>query len=444
MAFLRARSGLALRDVIEDPRIALMLALGFACGLPILLVFSTLSAWLATAGIQRTSIGLLSYVSFAYSVKFLWAPVIDRFDLPVLARFLGRRRAWMVLAQVGVAAGLLGMSRGDPTASLGFIVVCALITAFASATQDIVVDSWRIDAAPTERQGVMLGAYQLGYAIARAVAGAGALYIAQGAGWELAYGSMAALMLVGLVAALLAPRQDPAPVEAGPRSVATTLRIAVVEPFSDLVRRKGVRLLPILALIMLYRLPDIISGVMAQPFYIEQGFTLTEIANVTKIYGVVVGVLGALAGGFAVMRLGLQASLLFGGIAAAASNLMFSWLALAGHDTTLFVLSISIDNFAGSFAGTALIAYMSSLASSGFVATQYALLSSLYALPGKFVGGFSGYMVDAMGYPAFFAASAGIGIPVALLCLLLIVLREGVTEPEAAPTAVEPPVPAEA
>lgn len=438
MAFSRLRTGLAFRDVVEDPRIGLMLALGFACGLPILLVFSTLSAWLATAGIQRTSIGLLSYVSFAYSVKFLWAPVIDRVDLPVLGRLLGRRRAWMVLAQVGVAVGLLGMSRGDPADSLSFIVLCALATAFASATQDIVVDSWRIDAAPTERQGVMLGAYQFGYAVARAVAGAGALYIAQGAGWGLAYGTMAVLMVVGLAAALLAPRQDPAPVSGERRGLGATLRVAVVDPFSDLVRRKGGRLAPILALIMLYRLPDIISGVMAQPFYIEQGFSLTEIANVTKVYGVVVGVLGALAGGFAVMRLGLQASLMIGGIAAAASNLMFSWLALSGHDTTLFVLSISIDNFAGSFAGTALIAYMSSLASPAFVATQYALLSSLYALPGKFVGGFSGYMVNAMGYPAFFAASAAIGIPVAILCLILIALREGATEPVPAAPPSEP------
>ncbi len=438
------RPRLRLRDVMEDARIALMLALGFACGLPILLVFSTLSAWLATAGIQRTSIGLLSYVSLAYSLKFLWAPVIDRVDLPFLARRLGRRRSWMVLSQVAVAAGLLGMSQGDPAASLSFMVICALVTAFASATQDIVVDSWRIDAAPTERQGVMLAAYQLGYAIARAFAGAGALYIAQGAGWSLAYGTMAALMLVGLTAAFLAPRQDPVAVPGERRSVATTLRIAVVDPFSDLVRRKGSRLVLILALIMLYRLPDIISGVMAQPFYIEQGFTLTEIANVTKVYGVIVGVIGALAGGWAVIRFGLQASLLFGGIVAAASNLMFSWLAVSGHDTWLFVLSISIDNFAGNFAGTALIAYMSSLASPAFVATQYALLSSLYALPGKFVGGFSGYMVDAMGYPAFFAASAGIGIPVALLCLALIALREGAAEPAPVPVPEDEAVAAKA
>lgn len=440
MAAAKGRRGLRPRDVLEDPRLLLMLALGFSCGLPILLVFSTLSAWLATAGIQRASIGLLSYVSFAYSLKFVWAPVIDRVDLPLLARWLGRRRAWMLLAQLAVAAGLVGMSFGAPNESLSFIVVCALVTAFASATQDIVVDGWRIDAAPTERQGLMLGSYQLGYAIARAFAGAGALYIAQGYGWQMAYEAMTLLMLVGIVGCLAAPRQDPRrdPLEeAGPRGIGPTLRVAVVEPFGDLIRRKGPRLILILSLIMMYRLPDIISGVMAQPFYIEQGFSLVEIANVTKVYGVVVGLLGALAGGWAVMRFGIQASLLFGGIVAAASNLMFAWLAVSGHDTTLFVASISIDNFSGNFAGTALIAYMSGLTSPAFVATQYALLSSLYALPGKFIGGFSGYMVDALGYAHFFVASALIGIPVALLCIALAALGEGREEAEAGPAPEE-------
>ena len=438
MAAPAARTKLRARDIAEDPLLLLMLALGFGCGLPILLVFSTLSAWLATAGIQRTSIGLLSYVSFAYSLKFIWAPVIDRLDLPLLSRFLGRRRAWMVLSQLAVAAGLLAMSFGDPAQDLFFIVVCALATAFASATQDIVVDGWRIDAAPTERQGLMLGAYQLGYAIARAVAGAGALYIAQGAGWHLAYGAMAALMLVGLIGSFAAPRQDPVPVEGEHRGVRRTLRIAVVEPFGDLVRRKGARLFLILSLIMLYRLPDIISGVMAQPFYIEQGFSLVEIANVTKIYGVIIGLVGALAGGWAVIRFGMQATLLVGGIIGAASNLMFAWLGVSGHDMTLFVASISIDNFSGNFAGTALIAYMSGLTSPAFVATQYALLSSLYALPGKFVGGLSGFMVDAMGYPQFFVMSALIGIPVVILCLALSALGEGAATSEAAPSEDEP------
>lgn len=435
MAAGNGRRTLRPRDVLEDPRLLLMLALGFGCGLPILLVFSTLSAWLATAGIQRTSIGLLSYVSFAYSLKFVWAPVIDRVDLPVLSRLLGRRRAWMLLSQLAVAGGLVAMSFGAPTENLFYIVVCALVTAFASATQDIVVDGWRIDAAPTERQGLMLGSYQLGYAIARACAGAGALYIAQGYGWEMAYQAMGLLVLVGIVGCLAAPRQDPIsdPVEVadGPRDLRRTLQVAVVEPFGDLIRRKGARLFLILSLIMMYRLPDIISGVMAQPFYIEQGFSLVEIANVTKVYGVIVGLVGALAGGWAVMRFGIQATLLFGGIVAAASNLMFAWLAVSGHDTALFVASISIDNFSGNFAGTALIAYMSGLTSPAFVATQYALLSSLYALPGKFIGGFSGYMVDALGYAQFFVASALIGVPVAILCIALAALGEGREEPEA-------------
>lgn len=434
MAASGAGTKLRARDIVKDPLLLLMLALGFGCGLPILLVFSTLSAWLATAGIQRTSIGLLSYVSLAYSLKFVWAPVIDRLDLPVLSRLLGRRRSWMMLSQIAVAAGLVAMSFADPAQSLVYMVACALMIAFASATQDIVVDGWRIDAAPTERQGLMLGSYQLGYAIARAFAGAGALYIAQGAGWDIAYGAMAVLMLVGLIGTFAAPRQDPVDVGVVRRDFSETLRIAVVEPFGDLVRRKGARLFLILSLIMMYRLPDIISGVMAQPFYVEQGFTLVEIANVTKIYGVVIGLVGALAGGWAVMRLGLQASLLIGGVIGAASNLMFAWLGVSGHDMPLFIASISIDNFSGNFAGTALIAYMSGLTSPAFVATQYALLSSLYALPGKFVGGLSGYMVDYLGYPQFFVASALIGVPVVLCCLALGVLGEGTTEADAART----------
>ncbi|WP_298955358.1 MFS transporter [uncultured Methylobacterium sp.] len=407
-----------LRDVASDRRMALMLVLGFGAGLPILLVFATLSAWLRSVGIARSEIGLLSYVSLAYSLKFLWAPVIDRFDLPVLSRLLGRRRSWMLASQLLVAGSLVAMSRGDPAQSLGYVVVCALLIAFASATQDIVVDGWRIDAAPTERQGMMLAAYQLGYALARICAGAGALYVADAFSWAPAYGTMAALMLVAIVGTLAAPKvqaRDPGQ----RRGWRAGLQEAVVEPFADLVRRKGAGLALILALITLYRLPDIVSGIMANPLYIDMKFTLSEIATVSKVYGVWVGIAGAFAGGIAVSRLGMHLSLLIGGIAASASNLMFAWLALAGHDLPLLVASISIDNFAGAFAGTALIAYMSGLTSPAFAATQYALLSSLYALPGKFVGGLTGFAVEAMGYPAFFVMTAMVGIPVVALCLAL-------------------------
>lgn len=412
-----------LRDVARDRRMALMLLLGFGAGLPILLVFATLSAWLRTAGIERSSIGLLSYVSLAYTLKFLWAPVIDRFDLPGLARLLGRRRAWMLAAQLGVAAGMIAMSFGDPSRSLGYMVVCALVIAFASATQDIVVDGWRIDSAPAERQGMMLAAYQLGYSLARICAGAGALYLADAFGWTPAYATMAALMLIAVAGCLAAPKAAAVDPPAG-RGWRVAAREAVVDPFSDLMRRKGLGLVLILLLIMLYRLPDIVSGIMANPLYIDMKFTLSEIATVSKVYGVWIGIAGAFAGGIAVSRIGLTASLLVGGIVAAASNLMFAWLALAGHDLPLLVASISIDNFAGAFAGTALIAYMSSLTSPAFAATQYALLSSLYALPGKFVGGLSGFAVEAMGYPAFFVATAAIGLPVVGLCLALRLLPE--------------------
>ncbi|GJD98609.1 AmpG family muropeptide MFS transporter [Methylobacterium isbiliense] len=424
-----------LRDVARDRRMALMLLLGFGAGLPILLVFATLSAWLRTAGIERSSIGLLSYVSLAYTLKFLWAPVIDRFDLPGLARLLGRRRAWMLAAQLGVAAGMIAMSFGDPSRSLGYMVVCALVIAFASATQDIVVDGWRIDSAPAERQGMMLAAYQLGYSLARICAGAGALYLADAFGWTPAYATMAALMLIAVAGCLAAPKAAAVDPPAG-RGWRVAAREAVVDPFSDLMRRKGLGLVLILLLIMLYRLPDIVSGIMANPLYIDMKFTLSEIATVSKVYGVWIGIAGAFAGGIAVSRIGLTASLLVGGIAAAASNLMFAWLALAGHDLPLLVASISIDNFAGAFAGTALIAYMSSLTSPAFAATQYALLSSLYALPGKFVGGLSGFAVEAMGYPAFFVATAAVGLPVVGLCLALRLLPEERPAPDAAPAAL--------
>ena len=409
---------LSWRALVNDRRLGLMLLLGFGAGLPILLVFATLSAWLRSAGIERASIGYLSYVSLAYSLKFLWAPAIDRLDLPLLTAWLGRRRAWMLVSQLVVIAGILGMSASDPVQGLGWTVACALVIAFASATQDIVVDGWRIDSAPTERQGLMLAAYQFGYAVARICGGAGALVLADNFSWSTAYLAMAALMGVGIVGCLGAPRVQAAD-RPGRRGFRRAAREAVVEPFLDLVRRKGRALAPILALIALYRLPDITSGVMANPLYIDAGFTLTEIAGVSKIYGVWVGIAGALVGGIAVARLGLYPTLLIGGAAASASNLMFVGVAMRGHDLPFLIATISVENFAGSFAGTALIAYMSSLTSPAFVATQYALLSSLYAMPGKLVGGLSGKTVEAFGYPALFTATASVGIPVLILVVVL-------------------------
>jgi PAT family beta-lactamase induction signal transducer AmpG len=405
---------LSLRDVLTDGRIALMLPLGFSSGLPFLLVFSTLSAWLREAGISRTEIGMLSWVALAYSFKFLWAPIVDRYDVPGLAHVLGRRRGWMAFAQIVTALGIVGIAVSDPQTSLPLTIASALLVAFASATQDVVVDGWRIDVASTERQGMMAASYQLGYRLALICAGAGALYIAEFVSWRGAYLSMAVLMGVGLVGTLLAPRgNESAAREHLPFSA------AIIEPLTDLFRRKGLILIPILALIACFRLPDFVAGVMANPLYIDLGFSKTDIADVSKLYGIWVGIAGAFAGGLALTRLGLWWTLLIGAVIAASSNLMFAWLAFEGADKLLFILSISIDNFASGFAGSALIAYMSGLTSPGFAATQYALLSSLYALPGKLIGGASGAVVDAYGYPLLFTATASIGIPLVILCFVV-------------------------
>jgi PAT family beta-lactamase induction signal transducer AmpG len=261
---------------------------------------------------------------------------------------------------------------------------------------------------------MMSAAYQLGYRLALICAGAGALYIAEFVDWTSAYVAMAGLMAVGIGGALLAPRVD-AVTSRERQSIAA----ALVEPLADLLRRKGAMLIPILALVALFRLPDFVAGVMANPLYIDLGFSKADIANVSKLYGVWIGIAGAFAGGLALTRIGLWWTLLVGAVIAASSNLMFAWLALAGAQLDLLILSISIDNFAAGFAGSALIAYMSGLTAPGFAATQYALLSSLYALPGKLIGGTSGAVVDAWGYPVLFIATASIGIPLVILCFVV-------------------------
>jgi len=414
-----------LSQVLRDPRLALMLALGFSSGLPFLLIFSTQSVWLREVGVSRSAIGLMSYAALAFAFKFAWAPIIDRFDPPGLGALLGRRRGWMLTAQIGVALGLAGLAFGNPAQALTWNVAFAFLTAFAAATQDATIDGWRIDAAPPERQGMMAAIYQVGYRLAMLCAGAGALYIADFVSWRAAYLAMAALMAVGVGGCLLSPRLDLPAREAGTKAA------AFGEPLADLVRRYGAALVVILALVAIYRLPDFVSGVMANPLYIDLGFSKSEIATVSKLYGVWIGMAGAFGGGIAVARLGRMPSLLIGGFAASASHLTLAYLAASGAQAPLLTLSVSVESFASGFAGAALIAYMSSLVSPAFAATQYALLSSLYALPGKFVGGLSGVMVDAFGYVKFFIATATIGIPVVVLTLVVwrLATREAAKQP---------------
>ena len=423
----------SVREIATDRTLALMLGLAYGTGLPFLLVFSTQSARLTEAKVPIVSIGLISWVALCYSLKFLWSPLIDRVDVPALAPLLGRRRAWLLTAQGGVIVGLLGLALGDPSRSLGFIVACSAFTAFFGATQDIVVDGWRIDVAPVERQGIMAATYQLGYRLALLSAGAGAFYLAQFAGWRRAYVAMAALMLVGVIAGLLSPRLPDRDVTAGRRGF--DFRASFVEPLADLGRRHGWWLAAILLLVALYRLPDFLTGVMANPLYITLGFTKVEIANVTKVLGIWISIFGAFSGGLAIARFGLMPSLLVGGIAASASHLCLALLAANGLRHDLLVLSVCVESFAGSFAGTALIAYMSSLVSPAMAASQYALLSSLYALPGKIIGGLSGFAVAKWGFPAFFASSSTIGVPVALLCLAVWANQRRQARPSGGPIA---------
>ncbi|HET7334154.1 MAG TPA: MFS transporter [Rhizomicrobium sp.] len=418
------------RDVLFvyfRPRIALMLTLGFSSGLPFLLIFGTLSAWLREAGISRTEIGLMSYVGLAYTIKFLWAPLVDQIRLPILARLFGKRRAWMLLAQAAIAGALVTISLFDPRVALMPIAIGAVVLAFAAATQDIAIDAWRIEAAPKSEQGTMAAAYQLGYRFAIIASGAGALYVAQYVSWHVAYLAMAALMLLGVGAVLLAPRVESDNVASTGMSDADRqtsdghqrsaigaafawLYHAAVAPFIDFFSRHGWTALLILALIGFYRVPDFVMGVMANPLYIDLGFSLAQIATVVKLFGVWMTIAGAIVGGIAVARFGLMRSLIIGVCAVAAGNLIFSWLATQGNDITALTVAISSENFAGGFAGTALIAYMSSLTSTAFTATQYALFSSIYALPGKLLGGLSGMMVDWFSvHPAIATAIAGAG-----------------------------------
>jgi PAT family beta-lactamase induction signal transducer AmpG len=428
---------------LADRRVALMLALGFSSGLPLLMVLGTFSARLAFSNIDVKTIGLFSYLALPYSLKFLWSPIVDKLDVPVLARWLGRRRAWMVMSQLCVAASLAVMAFADAGTHLALLGLGAFLVAFSAATQDVVIDGWRIDAVGTEMQGVMAATSNLGYRIALITAGAGALILADWAGWKVAYLSMAGLMSVGIAAALLAPvleRKAPAEMPE-PRSARPRYQ-ALVEPVADLYGRFGPRLWAILLMVALYRMPDFVSGVMANPLYRAVGFSLTEIAAVTKLYGIWVGIFASFVAGWAIARIGLHRTFVIGGALAAGSHLSLSWLAYGPPELWRLTVAISIDNFGGGFAGTVLIAYMSGLTGAGFAASQYALLSSLYALPGKLAAGSAGFVVAGFGYPTFFAFTAAIGIPVVLLCVIVgkvaPVQREGTPEEAAAAGARMP------
>ena len=449
---VEARSWRESLATYAHPRVVQLLFLGFSAGLPFLLVFSTLSAWMREFGISRTAIGFVSWIGITYSFKFVWSPVVDRVPLPLLTAWLGRRRSWMLLAQIGIASGLLAMAFCDPRTDLWWMVVFALVVAFSSATQDIALDAFRIEATDESLQGATAATYQLGYRIAVLAAGAGALYIAEYGSWPRAYQVMAALGLVGIVTTLIVSEPErrivagtaeregkvaefAARLGAMPnwaRDALVFLYGAIVCPFVDFFARYRWHAVTLLAFIGLFRLSDIAMGVMANPFYIDMGFSKERIADITKIYGFVMSILGALLGGMLVFRLGAARLLMAMVFLIAASNLTFAWLAWLGRpDTLVLATAISIDNLVSGMAGSVFIAFLSGLTNTAYTATQYALFSSIMTLPGKLMGGSSGWIVDQLqpafassgkfaGYAVFFCYTALLGLPALLLAWIVV------------------------
>ena len=457
---VRRSWGYTLR-VYAEPTTLRMLFLGFSAGLPLLLVLGTLSFRLREAGIDRTTIGYLTWVGLAYGFKWAWAPLVDRLSLPWLTHALGRRRSWLLVSQLAIIGGLIGMALTDPTSALQALVGFTLLVAFASATQDIALDAYRIESAAVDKQAALAAMYQTGYRLGTIWAGAGVLFIAARAAgelgteiagtaryvasaWTVAYLVMAASMLAGVVAVLLAPEpsvgkaRDAIAAEElaltkrliaergmSPRvaRMLAWLQTAVIGPFADFFRRFRWYALLLLALIATYRISDVVMGVMAFPFYVDMGYSKDEVAAISKVYGVIMTLAGAFIGGVLALRFGVMRILFLGAVLSAASNLLFAWLATRGHDPIGLIFVIAADNLSQGIASAAFIAYLSSLTNVAYSATQYALFSSVMLLLPKFFAGFSGAFVDAYGYVAFFHTTAWIGAPVLLLVWLAARMR---------------------
>lgn len=400
----------SLRSAFAQPAALTMFFFGFTSGLPFLLVGGTLSTWLRESGISLESIGLISYATLTYSFKFLWAPAVDRAQLPVLGKLLGQRRSWLLAAQIILLACLLGMAFLTPQSFTLFIalVFCA---AFAGATQDVVVDAYRIEIAPAETQGALAATYTLGYRLALLASGALALILADHVSWTLVYLFMASLLPGMMLVTILLAKEPQHPV-ARASSFTQAVEDGVIGPFRDFFQRYPVAIsIGLLAFIGLFKISDQMLGVMALPFYLDSGFTKTEIGAVSKIFGVWIGIAGAFLGGISVVKIGINRSLLIGILIGSVSNLLYLLLSLYPGNLTIFTLVISGENLAGGFLGSAAVAWLSALVSQRYTATQYALFSSLVTLPGKLIGGMSGFMVTAMSYTGFFVFSTLAVIP---------------------------------
>ncbi len=414
-----------------------MLFLGFSAGLPFLLVFSTLSAWLRSDGVEVAAIGFFSWIGILYSIKFFWAPVVDRTALPLLTRRLGQRRGWMLLAQGIIATGLVGLASLDPQGNLALVAAFSLMVAFGSATQDISIDAFRIESAPDDMQAAMASTYIIGYRGGLLAAGAGALYVASWISWEAAYLSMAALVGIGVITVLVRPEPQRLSLtthliheprvraflrasRGKPRSLrrlGAWVIGAVVCPFTDFFTRHRRKALWLLLFVAVYRISDLAMASMANPLYIDLGFSLATIANVTNIFGIAMSIGGGILGGLLVARYGIGPILILGATAATLTNLLFAALALAGAHLPMLVMTIVGDNLSNGLASAVFIAFLSSLTSRAYTATQYALFSSLMTLPGKFLSGFGGLVVAADGYATFFVMATALGVPAIALAI---------------------------
>lgn len=408
-------------------KVLVIFFLGFSAGLPFPLVYSTLTARLNDAGLEKSTISAFAWVGFAYAFKFLWSPLVDRLTLPVITQLLGRRRAWLLLAQLAIGFGLYVLASVNPSNATAAFAAIAVGVAISSATQDMAIDAYRIECAEADMQALLAAAYQYGYRISMIVGGAFALFIAQWGSWEVAYQAMALCMLIG-VATTFYCKEPSVPVGAETGAVFKDgffgwFLISVVGPFMDFFKRYGTFAVTMLAFIALFRISDYVLGILANPFYLDIGFTKAEIASVAKLYGLWIALFGIAGGGWSVVRFGLARSLIAAATLIATTNLFFAGLAYTGAELWALTLTISFDNFAQGFSGTVFIAYLSSLTNIQFTATQYALFSSLSVFIGKLIAGWSGDVQESIGWVGFFIYAAATGIPA--IVLSVVVVRHG-------------------
>jgi PAT family beta-lactamase induction signal transducer AmpG len=413
--------------VYSSRRMVIVLLMGLASGLPLLLTLSTLSYWLSKVGVDKTTIGLFALVGIPYSFKFVWAPIIDHVRLPLLSAWLGRRRGWLLLLQACLAVAILIMGMTDPTVAPLTVAAAAVAVAFFSASQDIVIDAYRIEILHEEEQGAGAAATQTGYRVGLIVAGAGAVALSDFVGWPVIFTLLAAIIVLCMVVTLLAP--EPAepirPSVAAEEStgadrlllLAEWIKRAVIDPFADFMKRRG--WLVILAFVLLYKFGDAIGGVMANPFYNELGFTGVEIASITKVFGVIMTVVGTIAGGALVARIGLFKALVVGGVLQAVTNLLFALLAVTGKDLTMLAVAIGADNFTGGLGSAAFVGYLSGLCNRAFTGTQYALLTSFMAAGRTMLSSGGGWLADHMDWASFFMLTTLLAVPGLLLLFWL-------------------------